>query len=322
MKLEIDIPDKIYNAINNGLGRSSIASMFSLSDTDARKFCNAYELSRVINKSEFYEITESDEPEQSAKVLVFDIETAPIKSLTFDIWNQNIGINQILEDWYMLMWSAKWLHDTEVISDRLTGKESLQRNDERVTESIWNLLDKSDIVIAHNGLKFDIKKVNTKFLKYGQHLPSPYQVIDTLKCVKEKFSFTSNKLDFIARSLGLGGKIRTDFDLWLYCREFGDEDALLKMDEYCQEDSRLLEKVYLKIRPYIKNHPNMGIYVDSDLSMCTVCESKQIKEDGFYYTQVSKFQAYRCLDCNAQFRSRKSMLDKDKKSGLMTSLAR
>jgi len=322
MKLEIDIPDKIYKALNNGLGRYSISEMFGLSNNDARKFCSSYELSKIQNKSEFYEITESDEVERSAKVLVFDIETAPIKSLTFDIWNQNIGINQILEDWYMLMWSAKWLHDENVVSDRSTGKESLARNDERITESIWDLLDKSDIVIAHNGLKFDIKKVNTKFLKYGQRLPSPYQVIDTLKCVKERFSFTSNKLDFIARSLGLGSKLRTDFDLWLYCREFGDEDALKKMDEYCQEDSRLLEKVYLKIRPYIKNHPNMGIYTESDLSQCPVCGGKDLIESGEYVTNVSVFTAYYCNDCYALMRDRKSVVTKEKRKDLMVSLAR
>jgi len=318
-KIEVNIPDEIFNALSNGMGRYNISMKFGLSNAEARKYTGAYSLSNSIPLDQF-DIT--DEVEQSAKVLVFDIETAPIKSLTFDIWNQNIGINQILEDWYMLMWSAKWLHDPDVMSDRVTGKESLQRNDERITESIWELLDKSDIVIAHNGLKFDVKKVNTKFLKYGQRLPSPYQVIDTLKCVKERFSFTSNKLDFIARSLGLGGKIKTDFDLWLYCREFGDEDALKKMDEYCKEDTRILEKVYLKIRGYIKNHPNLGIYMDSDRSSCPVCVNEKLIESGEYVTNVSRFTAYYCSKCYGVFRDRKSNVSKEKRKDLKVSVAR
>lgn len=189
------------------------------------------------------------------RVLVLDIETSPIQSYTWGIWEQNISIDQIKHDWFVFCWSAKWLNSDKILSDRLTGKEARKMNDKRILKSMWELLDEADIVIAHNGDKFDIRKINTRFLKHGMNYPSPYKSFDTLKICKREFGLTSNKLDYVCRFLGMEGKVETGGQkLWNECM-LGDEKALKKMSHYCDNDIKILEQVYLKLEPYIRNNP-------------------------------------------------------------------
>ena len=109
----------------------------------------------------------------SCKILVFDIETYPFLAYTFNKWKTNINDDFIVHDWGMLCWSAKWLFSDEVLSDKMTEEELNNLDDSRISRSIWELIDEADVVIAHNGVKFDIRKVNTKFLEYNIGRPSP-----------------------------------------------------------------------------------------------------------------------------------------------------
>src|SRR6266699_2886337 len=119
-----------------------------------------------------------------AKILILDIETAPIRAKVWGIWNQNIYIDQIGDDWFVLTWAAKWLFEKKVYSGRLTSKEAIKQNDKRILKGIWQLLEEADIVVAHNGDKFDLPKLNTRFIIHKLNPPLPYQSIDTLKVIK------------------------------------------------------------------------------------------------------------------------------------------
>lgn len=230
------------------------------------------------------------------KILIFDIETAPIKAFTWWIFDQNIWLNQIIDDWFMLTWSAKWLWEKEVIHERLTGKEALKKDDKRITKGLWRLINEADIIIAHNWDRFDVKKMNTRFLKYWLPHPKPYKTIDTLKVLRKNFALTSNKLDYACEFLWLPKKIDTGgFDLWTKCYNW-DDVALELMDTYCQNDVLILETVYLRVRPYIKNHPNIWIYTNDKL-MCHNCGSKDIVEIWYEYSNKYKYSVCRCNEC-------------------------
>jgi DNA polymerase elongation subunit (family B) len=221
------------------------------------------------------------------KVLLFDIETSPMRSYTWSCWKQNIGTNQIISDWFILTWSAKWLFEDEVLSDKLTGEESLKENDERITKTLFDLIDEADVTISHNGDKFDIRRINTRFLIHGLGTPSSYINIDTLKHARKQFSISSNRLDYLGQFLGIGRKIDTGgFELWSRCMK-GEDEALKEMQEYCDQDVKLLEDVYLTLRPYIKPHPNLGLYINDDIKRCPTCGSDKIRPIGDYYTTVS-----------------------------------
>lgn len=252
-----------------------------------------------------------------AKILVFDIETSPLRGYFWSLWKQNISTNQILSDWFMLTWSAKWLFSEEVLSDKLTRDEVLEQDDSRITKSIFDLIDEADITISHNGDKFDIRRLNTRFIYHKLGTPSSYQNIDTLKHARKQLSISSNKLDYLGEFFGLGRKIDTGgFNLWNRCM-MGDSNALREMQEYCDQDVKLLEDVYLHLRPFIKPHPNLGLHISDDIHRCPTCASDQLVPTGDYYTTVSIYTEFKCTSCGANCRSRKA---NKKAKGIMSSL--
>lgn len=247
-----------------------------------------------------------EKPKHDMKILILDIETAPLKSYVWGIWNVNLGhsLGMLESDWFMLTWSAKWLFDTNVMSDKLTPKEVSKEDDKRICKSLWALLEEADVVIAHNAVKFDIKRINTRFLKNGLFPPMPYMVIDTLLHARRRFNITSNKLNYIGKFLGIGEKIDTGgFELWRRCME-GDATALQEMETYNIQDVRLLEDVYLALLPYIKPHPNVALFIDEDIYVCPSCGSKDLKWEGTYATYANTYEAFRCVGCGSIGRSR------------------
>lgn len=239
------------------------------------------------------------------KVLIFDTENAPNLASVFQVWQQNIYPAQLIADWYMLSWSAKWMNDNQMMSDVLTPRESRNEDDSRLMRGLWNLMDEADVVIAHNAVKFDIPVVNTRFLLNNMTPPSPYQVIDTLKIARREFNFTHNKLDFLADRLGIPHKkLETEHKLWLDCRN-GDKKALKYMLEYNEMDVVVLEEIYYKFRPYIKSHPNFNLFMDTD-GVCSTCGSENLKKKGSYNTTVNRYDNYVCRDCGSYTRTGKS----------------
>ena len=179
----------------------------------------------------------------------------------------------------------------------------------------------ADIVIAHNSRRFDIPNLQTRFLLHKLSPPKPYRQIDTLLIVRKEFGFTHNNLNAIAEVLGLGEKIDTTIELWKKCRG-GDTKALDEMETYNVQDVLLLEEVYLALLPWIKAHPNVGLYLDTDVSVCSSCGSSKLKKYGLYITNASKFQAYKCKKCKSISRSRINCHDKDLKKNLLVPISR
>lgn len=244
------------------------------------------------------------EAKTGPEILLFDIETSPMKAYVWRRWKENISLDQTISEWFMICWSAKWVGNKEIYSDRLTRDEILEENDKRITGSLWKLLDEADIVVAHNGKRFDVPKMNSRFIIHGLPPCSPYKQVDTKEISAKIFGFSSNKLDALATYFGFPNKDETDFDLWKRCLE-GDENALIYMEKYNKKDVQILEKVYIKLRPWATRHPNAGLYISSDKPVCPVCGSTHIEETpDNVYTHASRFKVYRCTDCGALARSR------------------
>lgn len=266
-------------------------------------------------------VTELQETIKLPNILLLDIETAPIKAFVWRLWKENVSLDQISSDWFMLTWSAKWLYSAEVMSDRLTSEEAIDEDDSRIINSLWNLLNKADVIITHNGIAFDLPKANARFVKWGLPPTRPYQQIDTKVIASKQFGFSSNKLEALARMFGIEGKKDTDFKLWVGCIE-GDEASLSYMEEYNRHDVVVLEEVYLRLRPWIKGHINLGLYSDGTKSICPNCGSTHLEEDGgYFYTPVGRYKTLRC-ECGAISRARTSDLTKEVKSKIVVSITR
>jgi len=101
--------------------------------------------------------------------------------------------------------------------------------------------------------------------------------------------------------------------------------ALQEMVRYNKQDVVALEDLYVELRPWIKSHPNLGLYYeDADNSRCPNCGSIDLKREGesTYKTTVGRFKAYRCNSCGAICRSRFSDLSKEEKAKLVAPVAR
>ena len=238
----------------------------------------------------------------NVKILLLDIETAPVKAYVWRLWKQDIYIDQIISEWFMLTWSAKWLFDDEVFSNRLSKEEVLVENDKRIVENLRELLQKADIVIGHNCKSFDVPKINARMLIHNLAPTTFYHQIDTKEVACKQFGFSSNKLDALAHQFGFEPKKKTDFSLWVKCLA-GEDESLRYMEEYNRHDVELLEEVYLKLRPWIKNHPSLSLYGELNNKSCTNCGSEELTPEGHYYTTTGKFVTHRC-SCGALSRER------------------
>ena len=198
-------------------------------------------------------------------------------------------------------------HITKGLPD-YPGYKKGSEDDRKLVKELWHLLDKAEIVIAQNGDAFDLKKINTRFAYYGMPPPSPYRTVDTLKVARRYFAFNSNKLDYLGEYLGLGRKIKHEgFELWKRCID-GDLKAWKQMKAYNRQDVVLLEKVYLHLLPWIKNHPNLDNY--SDTTVCPKCGSKELQRRGYQFNQTTKYARIQCKNCGGWSRSPVNIKDR------------
>lgn len=243
------------------------------------------------------------------RVLVFDIETTPFIGYTWGKWNVNVI--QFVEDWHVLCFAYKWLgeDDIHVVAqpDFARDYRRNRRNDFKVVRELWKLLNEADVVIAHNGDKFDIKKVNARFAVHKLGRPAPFISIDTLKVARRNFAFGSNSLNDLGKFLDLGHKLpHTGFDLWLGCMA-GNPESWKLMKRYNVQDVRLLEALYYRLRDegWIVNHPNMALHAGVE-HLCPVCLSDDLQRRGLKYSKSLTYQQWQCNNCGSYSRSRSS----------------
>jgi uncharacterized protein YprB with RNaseH-like and TPR domain len=253
------------------------------------------------------------------KVLFWDIETAPIIAHVWGIWDQNVGLNQIMNDWHLLSWAAKWQHESKVMyMDQRSAKNIT--DDKKILEALWELLDEADVVVTQNGKAFDQKKVNARFILHGMQPPSSYKHIDTLLLAKKHFAFTSNKLEYLADRLNTKYKKLKDHkfpghDLWVECLK-GNKAAFEEMERYNRQDVLALEELYNKLMPWASSQPFAVFGKDC------ACSAPNVVKKGFFYSDVGKFQRYKCTNCGAASRDRVSCLSKDEKSALRSGVSK
>lgn len=252
------------------------------------------------------------------RILVLDIETLPIVAFTWGLWQQDVQLNQIKDDWSVLSWSAKWLDDPPskiMYADQRNAKDV--RDDKKMLEGIWKLMDEADVIVGQNSNSFDIKKLNARFVMNGMKPPSSYKKIDTKLLAKKHFAFSSNRLEFMTEKLNkkykkLSHKSYPGFSLWLACMA-GDKKAWPVLKEYNCHDVLSTEELYKTLVAW--DNVNFDAYHDELEHVC-VCGSRDFKLNGYAYTAASKVQRYVCKTCGKESRSKINLLDKDKRKSI------
>lgn len=222
------------------------------------------------------------------KVLVLDIEWKPTKALVWRAFKENIGPEQIIEHGGLLCVGAKWLGEKKVhfFSEWEHGHIGMLKG-------IHDMMSYADCIVGFNSDKFDIAKLIGEMVLYDLPPLPPCTTVDCYKAVK-KFGYFMNRLAFIGVFLGIGAKIEHEgIGLWKKV-EAGDENAQRRMERYCCQDVKLTEKLYLKIRPHIRNHPHLG---KTGANECPACGGRHNHSRGTVRTRVFKKQRLQCQDC-------------------------
>jgi hypothetical protein len=221
------------------------------------------------------------------KLLTIDIETFPHLSYTWGLYDQNIALNQLKKSGVVACWAAKWHGEKKVHFD------SVHTSTPRAMfKGISELFSEADAVIGWNSAAFDVKWLQAGILLHNLPPPQPFKQIDLLRTWRQQFKTASNKLDYAAQYLGIGRKVQTGgFDLWRDCMD-GCDKAWAKMRRYNIADVRLTEAVYDRIRPWIKNHPNVGVF--DGRHCCPKCGGDKLQSRGHYVTRDRRYPQFQC----------------------------
>lgn len=228
--------------------------------------------------------------------LFFDIETSPNIGLFWEAgYKKNIDYSNIIKERAIICICYKWEDSKDVGYLTWDSKQC----DKKMLLKFIEIANSADEMVGHNGDRFDLAWIRTRCLFHRINVFPVYTTIDTLKLSRSKFKFNSNKLDYIAKYLGMGEKIKTEFGLWKAIVLNKDKEAMAKMVKYCQQDVRLLEKVYKELSTHIFAKTHYGVIFGEDRGSCPECGSDEIVRmcNRVSATGVKKIQ-FQCRTCH------------------------
>lgn len=224
-----------------------------------------------------------------SKILLLDIETKPAKAYVWRLFDENIGLEQVIDPGGVLCFAAKWLDEKD-----MHFYSEWEHGAEEMIKAVHGLLSEADAVVTYNGASFDVPKLRGEFVLHQLKDIPPVTHIDVYKTVRQ-LGLLSNKLAFIGPYFQIGKKVQHEgFPLWVKTMN-GNVQAQARMKRYCIQDVRLLEKAYLKLRPYILDHPNLG----DSIMVCGACGSKHLQSRGYRRTKYFRAQRLQCQNCGS-----------------------
>lgn len=229
------------------------------------------------------------------KRLYFDIETAPNIGFFWTAgFKLNISTESIIKERAIICICYKWEEDKVTHSLNWDSKQ----NDKKMLQEFIKVANEADELVGHNGDKFDLSWIRTRCLFHRLEMFPTYTTIDTLKVARSKFKFNSNKLNYIAKYLGIGQKIHTEYDLWKDIVLNKDKEAMDKMIKYCKMDVILLEKVHKELSLHIPAKTHYGVIFGGDRGTCPECGSDDIVRNNKRVTASGLVKVQmRCKTC-------------------------
>jgi DNA polymerase elongation subunit (family B) len=209
------------------------------------------------------------------RLLTIDVETRPMESRHWGLWGQNIGISQIQRPDGLLCFAAHFHGERKIhyASQWGDGERAMVRAAHR-------LFDEADVVMGWNSDRFDIPWLQRCFIEQKLPEPSPFKKYDLMKVVKKKARLPSYKLDFVARWLGVGRKLKTGgYDLWDEVLA-GEDKARDRMRRYNIQDTRLTVDVYDELRARGWASPPINASILGG-HVCPHCGGEKLQARGY-----------------------------------------
>jgi hypothetical protein len=294
----------------------SLAEKWNYPNSESLRQEFKYERKKKGIKKNDEKVILSSIPVDNAKIFVYDLENSFMEVGVFSLFDQNIGVDQIISHSVLICWSGKFLGQDKILHECLTPEEAINKDDSRIVKILWNILNSSNVLIGHNIVGFDNKKINLRFLAHGLP-PIRKQNIDTYLIAKKYFDFPSNSLKGINQYLGIKQKKENEgFTLWKKCMN-GDKVALGSMQLYCDGDVDATIELYYSVRPFISNPPKLSWFYEDNEKRCPNCGSTNLKEtENFVYLSNGKYAEIRC-ECGAIMKNKENLLTKEKKKSLL-----
>ena len=244
---------------------------------------------------------------KSPRILLYDIESSLQTVTCFQLkYNDFIDPDSILQERHVISVCYKWLGENKVHSISLLDNPRCfakdPHDDGYVLQQFHKVLMEADCLITHNGDKFDLPYLKTRMLFHGLPPLPPIASVDTYKVAKQGLFFNSNRLDYLGKFLGLGAKKPTSKGLWMRVLR-GDKGAIREMVSYNAQDVILLEKVFMKLRPYVSNHVNRELF---GAVGCPRCGNTKVQSRGVHRAITKVYRRWQCQNCAGWFRTLKA----------------
>lgn len=236
------------------------------------------------------------------RITFFDIETSENQGR---FWRPGYKVNLSADniDVERVILTASWSHSDE--PDHIYRTENLRftetdegqyrflPDDKWVVEDIVEGLKDTDVLVHHNGDKFDLPWLNGRAAFHRLSGVGPIRTVDTLKIARRLWNLNSYRLDYIGGYLGVGHKIKTEYGLWKQVIH-GDAKAYQRMCDYCDGDVELLEQVYNVIDRYntaqLKSNE-----VESFEAPCPFCGGTKKQKRGYRLNLKTYRRTYQCV---------------------------
>ena len=251
--------------------------------------------------------------------LSYDIETSPIISYNWNVWEQNAI--EVIEDWQILSVAWHWIIDepgkkTKLTKVEVVGQDDYENfvpgvnNDIEVVKKLASLIEQADYSIAHNGDRFDMKKLGARVALHRLPPMTPGIQVDTKKMAKRVGGFTYNSLKELSKAFGVTLKGQSGgFSTWTGCLA-GDPGAWKKMKRYNVQDIKPMTELYMILRSYDKQNVPMNVLlgIPEACPKCGTIDSMRERTKN-KVTKTQSYMYYRCKikSCGAISQSRASV---------------
>lgn len=186
---------------------------------------------------------------------------SPIRVATFDI--ETTGLNAAFG---RILCCCVMSYDPQEIktfrADEYPAWKAGRRSDDyEITAEIMAYLEQFDVLVAHNGVKFDLPFIRTRALAHGLPPLHPLKIVDPVLTARKALRMQSNSLDAIAKHLGAPDQ-KTPLLPETWARAMMDEDrsAMDSIVEHCIADVKVLDYVAHSIRGYVKTIDSIGSF--------------------------------------------------------------
>jgi uncharacterized protein YprB with RNaseH-like and TPR domain len=138
-------------------------------------------------------------------------------------------------------------------------KKGIRGDDKELVKQTAALVRDHDVIVAHNGNRFDIPMLRTRALRWGLRPLKDVKLVDPCQIAFRKFKLRSNSLGRIADYVGIKDKkTPLDMSVWADVMLNGDAAGMNLIVKHCEADIRVLRGVLDFVKPYIKIFDDRG----------------------------------------------------------------